>query len=833
VSKEDEIIACDHCQLEFKKSVMIEKKINGEDKYFCCNGCAGVYSLLHDKEMESFYDKVGSAKLAPPKEKQLESANFDSESFMNQYVKKTSDGNYAINLVIENIHCSACVWLNEQILYETDGVIEAKINFSTNRAKIVFDLEIIKLSQIIDIIRSIGYDAKPYEISQKQEKLTKERKDYYIRMAVAIFGTMNIMWIAIAQYVGYFTGIEQSMKTVLNYAEWILATPVLFFSGWIFFRGAYFGLKNRFVNMDLLVATGAFLTYLYSIYITLFELGEAYFDSVSMIITFILIGKFLELISKKNISESLDLVKKYQPLEVEIRDQKTGEIKKILTENIKIDDILILKAGDRVGVDGEIIQGSGNFDESSLTGEFEPVLKTEKNNFHILSGTLLLEGYVEYRATKTFKNSRISILGELLEEALNNKPKIETLANRISGVFSSVILILSILTFGAWFFATSSDFNTAFIVSVSVIIIACPCALGLATPIATLVGLNIGTRRGILFKEASFLETMSQINVLAIDKTGTLTEGKPKVINFQNFDNLNINLIKKLVKSSKHPISKSVFEYLNTTKTQESEQQQELINIKTITGKGIKAEIKNTENIIIGGNINFIKEELKTNINNFDDEVLKNISNSVFIVVIKNKNNSINKHLMAIFELQDTIRPEAKETLNKIKKQNIKIVMLTGDNQKSAEAIAKELDISEIHSEMSPEDKAIFVKKIQNNNQKIVMVGDGINDTLALSTADIGIAMGSGTDIALEVSDVVISNESLNTLYESFYISKLTFGLIKQNLKISFVYNALTVPLAMAGYIIPLIAAISMSFSSILVVLNSLKIDLYARYKLK
>ena len=290
-----------------------------------------------------------------------------------------------ISLVIEGIHCSACVWLNEQVLYETQGVIKANINFSTNRAKIVFDKNIIPLSKIIDTIRAIGYDAVPFEITEQKEQLDKERRDYYIRLSVAIFGVMNIMWIAIALYAGYFSGIEQDVKTILNIAEWILATPVLFYSGWIFFRGSYFAIKNRIVNMDLLVASGAFLTYLYSIYITVTESGEAYFDSVAMIITFILVGKFLELLSKRSIAESLDLIGKYQPLEVELEN---GE--KIAISDLKIGDKVKIKAGERIGVDGKISEGEGTVDEAMITGESIPVLK--KVGDKVLSGTLLTDG---------------------------------------------------------------------------------------------------------------------------------------------------------------------------------------------------------------------------------------------------------------------------------------------------------------------------------------------------------------------------------------------------------------------------------------------------------
>ena len=276
-------IPCSHCHLEFNESVMIK---DGEH-YFCCNGCQGVFHLLSDEGFDSFYDKAGDITLTPPTGQYEDSTNFNAAAFYDKFVKVNSDGFSEVSLIIEGIHCSACVWLNEKALHKMDGVIEANINFTNNKASIVWADEVVKLSGIIDMIRAIGYNAFPYDASTQEVYANAKRKEYYLRMSVAIFASMNIMWIAVAQYAGYFSGITQEIKTILNIAEGVLATPVLFYSGWIFFRGAYYGIRNRVVNMDILVATGATLTYIYSIYITIIEQGEAYFDSVSMIITFV------------------------------------------------------------------------------------------------------------------------------------------------------------------------------------------------------------------------------------------------------------------------------------------------------------------------------------------------------------------------------------------------------------------------------------------------------------------------------------------------------------------------------------------------------------------
>jgi Cu+-exporting ATPase len=791
-----EKIACTHCHLEFNKDVMIKDG----DHYFCCNGCQGVYHLLSDEGLDSFYDKVGDTKLAPPTQQYEDSSNFDAPAFYDKFVKKDKDGFNEVSLIIEGIHCSACVWLNEKALHKMDGVVEANINFTNNKAQIIWDDDIVKLSQIIDMIRAIGYNAYPYDASIQEAKANEQRKDYYLRISVALFATMNVMWIAVAQYAGYFTGIEQEMKNILNVAEGILATPVLFYSGWIFFRGAYYGLKNRVINMDLLVSTGATLTYIYSIYITILQRGEAYFDSVSMIITFVLIGKFLEVLSKKSAADTLDSIIKHLPTEANV--VKDGKIVSTKLQDVKVNDTIVVSSGEKVLFDGVIIKGSGNFDESNLTGESEPIFKQVGDS--VISGTTSIDADVHFNATKDFEHSTLSNLVSLLENAINKKPKIEQMANKLSEHFSTVILALSFLTFLGWYIVGNS-FEQSFMVSIAVIVIACPCALGLATPVATLVGLSLGAKRGILFKEAAQLETMAKSNVLLLDKTGTLTFGKPEVVNANIDTGYNEKLLYSLLKSSKHPVAQGVLNYL-------SKKDSEIIfdEYKQLQAKGIVAYKNGIE--VLGGNAKLMKE--------FGIDVDFNSQNTLFFF-------AVNKKIVATFELQDKIKDDAKNLVNSVLKQGIEVIMLTGDHKDSAYRVANEVGIKNIYYNLSPEDKLTHIEELQNQDKIVVMVGDGINDILALAKADIGIVMGSGSDIAIDVGDVVLLDDSLKSLLEAFKISKTTFLLIKQNFAISLIYNSLTIPLAMAGYVIPLVAAISMSLSSLLVVGNSMRI----RYK--
>ncbi|MDD5052443.1 MAG: heavy metal translocating P-type ATPase [Sulfuricurvum sp.] len=789
-------VKCDHCHLEFSDEVMIH-----EDEYrFCCHGCQGIFHLLKDEGLESFYSKMGDTTLSPPTEQFEASTNFDTSAFSERFVTTTKEGLSQVSLVIEGIHCAACVWLNEKALHKMEGVIEAYINYTNNKARITWDPETLKLSAIIEMIRAIGYNAFPYDASLQEVRSNKERKEYYLRMAVATFAAMNMMWIAVAQYAGYFSGISQEIKTILNVAEWFLATPVLFYSGWVFYRGAYYGLKNKAVTMDLLVVTGSSLAYLYSIYITIFEKGEAYFDSVTMIITFVLFGKFLEVLSRKNAADTLDIISKHVPREVSIMDGEN--IRSVDVNEVKVGDVIVIRSGERSAIDGEVISGEGSFDESNLTGESEPIFKRIGDS--IISGTTSIDALIHYRSTKDFAHSTLSNLVNLLENAMAHKPSIEQLANRLSQHFSSTILFLAIATFWTWFFWPHS-FDRALMVGISVIIIACPCALALATPVATLVGLALGAKRGILFKSAAQIETMAKSTMIVLDKTGTITQGRPEVVHSTLYDPFDFGVLHTLVSSSKHPISRGVLEYLD--RTGELIRSNVIEEVREIPARGM---VGRANGLMIAGGNALLMQELGIIVDSFSDK-------SLFYY-------AVDKKLAAVYELRDLPKERASESIEALKRSNLRVVMLTGDHEAAALRVAGEVGIDEVYSHLSPEDKATFITQARDEGHIIVMAGDGVNDLLALAAADIAIAMGNGSDIAIEVSDVILMNDSLTSLAEAFGISRKTYGLIKQNLAISLIYNSITIPLAMMGYVIPLIAAISMSFSSLLVVGNSMRV---------
>ncbi|WP_157351656.1 heavy metal translocating P-type ATPase [Aliarcobacter butzleri] len=808
-------IKCNHCHLEFDRKIMIKDN----DLNFCCKGCQGVYHLLKSDGLESFYEKLGNKTIAPPIEFFNDDiTKFDSLNFYENYVSKTKEGFNQIDLIIEGIHCAACVWLNEKILFDTKGIVEANINFTTNKARIIWDDDILKLSQIILKIRSIGYNAYAYDSSVADIAASKAKQDYFVRIMVAVVCTMNIMMLSVAKYTGFFTGITLEVMQMIHLGEFILSTPVLFYSGWVFYKGAYYGLKNKMVTMDLAVSTGATLSYIYSLTILLGAKGDSYFDSVAMIITFVLVGKYLEVIGKKSAVDTLDKIKSTLPLEAVIIN---GNEKKVVALNsVNIGDIVEIKAGDKVPVDGKIISGNGSFDESTITGESIPVYK--KVGDAVFSGTINLDSLIHFEVTKNFKNSTFSSIVSLLEDSLNSKPSIQIKANKISRGFSATILSLAFATFLVWYFfgldlgfiyEGTNQFERSFIVAVSVIVIACPCALALATPMASLVGISELAKKGLLFKEAKFIETLAVASSVVFDKTGTLTKGELNVVKARILDdNIHkLNLLYSLIDSSTHPVSLSIKRYLEKNYNLELKK---LENVKNIEAKGMSATYKNVDEKefeILGGNVELLRE--------FGIYYKFDSSRTVYLF-------AINKRVIATFELEDEIKDGSKELINYLQNKNIEVIMLTGDNEHVASRIAKELGIKKYLSHQTPVSKADFIKELKKQNKVVVMVGDGVNDSVALSSSDVAIAMGNSADISLAVSDVVLLNSTLKSLKEAFVISNKTYKHIKQNLAFSLLYNATTVPLAMAGFVIPLIAALSMSLSSLIVVLNSLRIKM-------
>ena len=802
------MFVCKHCAGHFEGEAVIDA--NGNE--FCCNGCKNVYAYLKSQGFGEFYSKLkkGEQNLAKPSSK-----HFDKQSASSMFSKllRRDENNPFIcelEVLISGIHCPACIWLNEKALSNLEGVLELNISATTSKARVLFDERKTALEDILNLIIAIGYDPKPFnEVKGAKNSLSRE---YYARLIVALACSMNIMWVAIALYSGYFEGLSLGAKKILHFAEFVLASPPVFYTASVFYRSALSSLKLRQINMDVNVSLGILSVYFYSVYAMLSGSEQVYFDSACMLVTFIFAGKFLQTKATQKAAQELEnisslFVEQVMSVKNNSRIPSISEFKPCDVSEIKSGDFVLLRSGERAMIDGVVLSGEASVDNSSINGESVPVGISKDDA--LLSGALCAEGSVIYKATSSFQGSFLNKLSKLLSNASFARAQIEELANKISSHFGWAILALCVASFVFWSAANISAWSgaSAFGVAISVLVIACPCALSLATPIATLVAMGTATKRSIVFKDAKVLETLAKCDIIAFDKTGTLSKANLKVLSEQRFLPFDDGALLALASASTHPISKAVASYI-LENTLSPFRQGALENIQNIAGKGITATYKGVK--IAGGSAAFVKS-LGASL--ADDT---GGSSSEYYFMYDNK-------LVARFFLDDELREGAKASIKELKKMGLKVLMLSGDKQIVASKVASELGIDKSHGELNPEQKALLIKELQKS-ANVVMVGDGINDILALKSANVGIAMGSGASVSVGVSDVVLLRDELGDLVFALRQAKKTFKVIKENLFISLVYNALSIPLAMAGFIIPLFAAISMSFSSLLVVLNSLRL---------
>lgn len=831
--------------------------------------------LLKQSGLGGFYDRLGSNTLSPVEKssaKQAISINsttsrfsyLDDEGFLEKHTTKVKNtpkqknnaNNQQANnqrnsplleahLIIEGIHCAACVWLNEAALQKQQGIISANINYTNNKAKIIFDPRAIKLSAIFSLISSIGYEAHIYDPSTQENLLTKESKSYFTSFVVGVFCTMSIMMVAIAQYAGYFKGMSADMKSVLNLISCLLATPVLFFTGRVFFVGAYYGVKQGYVGMDFLVAFGASLTFAYSVYASFAGVGEPYFESVAMIVLFVFSGKFLEIRARALAGDSLDKLQHILPSAVLVESKgENGEIclRPKDSKELAKDDIVHIREGEMLPCDG-IVLTQGSIDTRSLSGESEPVQKVRGDE--VLSGSIACESFC-YAVQKTYADSTMSNIIKLLEESLESKPKIQNLANALSKHFSRVVLFIALCGFLFWW--EYADAQKALIIAISVIVISCPCALALATPIASVVGISRGFREGVLFKQARFLETLAKCEVVLFDKTGTLTQGKlsvKKEFDFEAREDFGKHLLVDFLSHFTHPIALALKDFLELKNLRKNAITKNLKEARQTSQRGIYGiyEDKASKVRLLGGSLEYLQSQGAS-----IDKASKIAQNypqmSIFAYAVENveiieshqkdkpsneakSNEHINEakstktlpQIHSLYLLQDSLKNGAKELVASIKKAGKKVLLISGDRQCVVESIAKELGIENYKGALLPKDKLEIIRSHKN----AVMIGDGLNDILALQSAEVGIAMGAGSAMAIAQGDVVVLDDSLEGVGRAFSIATRTYSRIKQNLVISLVYNALLIPLALCGFVIPLVAALSMSLSSLLVVANSMR----------
>lgn len=778
---------CSHCRLDFDEKQMLEK----DGHFFCCTGCEAVFELVQSKGLGDFYERLGKNSLEPVNFKQNLGV-FDS------FVRPTNEGFSEIHLVIDGIFCAACVWLNEKILIEEQGVIEASVNPLTHKARVVFDERQVSLKRILTLIQSIGYKPSAYDPLKQEQKALSTKREFYSKLVVAVACVMNVMWIAVAKYAGFFSLMDAQTKDILNFAEFVLASPVLFYTGSAFYKNAYFSLKHGQISMDFLVIFGASLAYAYSLWAMFSRGGEVYFDSVAMIICFVFVGKYLEVLVKKHATDTMDGLNDFLKGEILVFNGKEFAPKDAYA--VQVGDIIQLKTGDKILIDGVCVRGEASIDSSSLSGESEPVLVQAGTNIN--SACVVLDGSVEYRALKPYAESKLSQIISLLE--LSQKPKIQSLVAQIAVYFSRTVLAVALLCFCFWYFFRESGAEFALINAISVLIIACPCALALATPVSNLIALFQALKLKVLFKSSDKIEDLSKCDYAVFDKTGVLTDFKLKIARYELNQKANLNELFAFINLSNHPVSASIREFLQ--EKVKDKKHLEFSAVKEVRAKGISARLKNDE--FIGGNAHFLQE--------CGIKMSQKFSDTHFVFA---KNGEILAH----FEFESVLRAGASELISYLKKIKMPIKMLTGDNEKAAQKVASKLGITDFTAFCLPENKMQFVTTLSQKH-KVLMVGDGVNDALALQNAAVAVSFKQGADLAAQNSDIILLKNDLHALEQAIRLSKKTFIIIKQNLAFSLCYNALTIPLAFVGLINPLVAAVSMSLSSVVVILNALRI---------
>ncbi len=783
---------CSHCQLEFKESELFKEVINHKELYFCCTGCARVYALLLDLNLESFYDKLNDSTLAPVTPQDSMSA-----LELEQALEENNKGELILNLLLEKTHCNACLWLNQKVLERLSGVKKVSVNFTTHHLQIVFDKS-LNPKEIIQKIESLGYGAKIYNAQNYTLKAQKEQRSYLLTLSVGFFATMNLMFIAIAKYASYGsasyggasygTGMDKLMQRNLDLVSLFLSLLVLVVVGRFFIKGAFYGLKNGVLGMDLSVSFGALSAFVYSLYAMLVS-QETYFEASSTILTLIFGSKFLELKARLFANEKCLALESHEIHSV-IVVENGKQIEKH-PKDVAIGSVVWVPSGAKIALDG-VLLSNASVDASLISGEFKP-LELGVND-PILGGYVNVGVPFSYQVSANFQNSRLSGLLETLKKSFLEKPLIESSANQIADIFSKAVLFLAFVSFLLWQFGLGGNFEKALMVCISVLVISCPCAFALATPIALVIG--VFKNPLIVFKEALFLETLAKVKKIFIDKTGTLTQKevllKEKII-YEEFDE---RLLKSLLKVREHLAHNAILKSLDSDE----------VNLEKIEffAHGLKASYQNQTLLV--GSLKFL--------NAMGVGIKTKESANIMVGFAKNKT------LCALFILEERLKANAKEVVQALQNQGLELEILSGDNESSVKECAKKLGISKYHAHLTPEDKAQIVRSYQG---VCAMIGDGNNDALALKQASVSLGFEKSA-LSKSACDILLLEEDLSLLEKAFDNAQKVYQVVLQNIVLSLIYNAILIPVAMLGYINPLIASLSMSASSLLVVLNSLRL---------
>ena len=725
-------------------------------------------------------------------------------------------------LSIDGMTCSACSNGLEKYLNKQNGIKSATVNLVMANALIEYDENILNLETLEKFVEEAGFKSLGIYNENSEKKQNKNEKVKFIIFSVL---AVALMYISMGHMIGLpnFSFLDMHIHPLI-YAGTLLALTIAFVVyGFDIIKSGCKNLIHKAPNMDTLVAMGVITSILYSIY-GMYMIAKGhheyvenlYFESAAIVIFFIKLGRYIDGISKDKTKEAIQKLVQITPKEAVIK--VNGEEKKVTIDEIKKGDIVVSKPGEKIAVDGEIITGKAHLDESFITGESKPASKTEGSK--VIAGSINYDGYIEYEAEKIGKESTISEIVRLVIEATNTKAPIAKVADTVSGYFVPAVILIAIITFIAYLIL-GNTVSIAINVFVTILVVACPCSLGLATPLAIVVSEGVCANNGILVKKSEILENAEKTTTVVFDKTGTLTYGKLKIAQIVNYSKMQekelMQIVGSLEKKSTHPIGKAFEDYLNENKIETLE----VKDFKDVSGYGIVGKI--AENEVILGNSKILEKYDMTNSHKQDEEKLAKEGNSIIYVVLNNE-------ISAIIGVNDIVRENSKEVISKLNKNKIETVMLTGDNTQTAEKIAKEIGITTVISNVTPREKTEVVKKLKTEGKYVMMCGDGINDSPALASSNIGVSVNSGTDIAMDSSDVILTRNDLNSILNLINISKKTIRNIKQNLFWAFFYNSLMIPIAMGLFskwgitINPMIASLAMVISSLTVTLNALRL---------
>lgn len=720
-----------------------------------------------------------------------------------------------VTLDIEGMTCAACATRIEKGLNRMEGVTSAAVNLATNSAVVEYKEGVASVEDILEKIKKLGYkgqirNEEQDDAGRKEERLKQKQR----QLAISIILSLPLLYTMFA-HMPFDIGLPMPHLLMNPWFQLLFATPVQFYIGGPFYVGAYRALRNKSANMDVLVALGTSAAYVYSLYEALRTLGNPqymprlYFETSAVLITLVLVGKYVEALAKGRTTEAISKLLSLQAKEATVI--RHGEERKVPLEEVVIGDTIVVKPGEKIPVDGTVIAGASSVDESMITGESIPVDKKEGD--YVIGATMNTNGVLTIRAEKVGKDTALANIIKIVEEAQGSKAPIQRMADVISGIFVPIVVGIAVVAFMIWyFFAAPGDLAKALEATIAVLVIACPCALGLATPTSIMVGTGKGAEQGILFKGGEYLEGTHKINAVLLDKTGTVTKGKPEVTDVLAFREDMLDYAVSAESASEHPLAHAIVEYGK----KQAISLKPLEHFSAITGHGIEAVIDG-KSILIG--TRKLMKERSVAIAVHEDKMVELEKQGKTVMLV-----AIDGQLAGIIAVADTVKESSKEAIQTLKQMGIDVYMATGDNQRTAEAIANEVGIEHVYAEVLPEDKANIVEELQKQGKRVAMVGDGINDAPALAKADIGMAIGTGADVAIETADVTLVGGDLRHIPKAIELSRQTMKNIRQNLFWALFYNTIGIPVAAFGLLEPWIAGAAMAFSSVSVVTNALRL---------